>query len=85
MPLSDAARQALAAEPALIETILTGGDDYEIVCTVAPDKVAPFRAACSAAGVALTEIGRVAAGEGARFVAPDGTALTFAHASFSHF
>jgi thiamine-monophosphate kinase len=85
VPLSDAARQALAADPSLIETILTGGDDYEIVCTVAPDRIAPFRAACSAAGVTLAEIGRVVAGEGVHFVAADGTALTFAHASFSHF
>ncbi len=33
VPLSDAAKAALAAEPALIEPVLTGGDDYEIVCT----------------------------------------------------
>ena len=33
VPLSAAARAALAADPALIETVLTGGDDYEIVCT----------------------------------------------------
>lgn len=83
--LSPAARKALAAEPALIETILTGGDDYEIVCTAAPDKVAAFQAACSAVGVTLTAVGRVTAGEGTRFVMPDGAALTFPHASFSHF
>ena len=39
VPLSDAARQALAAEPALIETILTGGDDYEVLCAMAPEKL----------------------------------------------
>ena len=33
VPLSEAARAALAAEPALIETILTGGDDYEVLAT----------------------------------------------------
>jgi thiamine-monophosphate kinase len=85
VPLSQAARKAVAAQPSLIEAILTGGDDYEIACAVASEKVAAFQAECSAAGVALTEIGRIAAGEGVRFVAPDGTALTFAHASFSHF
>jgi thiamine-monophosphate kinase len=85
VPLSPAARKALAAEPALIENILTGGDDYEIVCTAPPDKVMAFQATCSAAGVTLSEIGRLAAGEGTRFVMPDGAALTFAHASFSHF
>ena len=34
VPLSRAARAALAAEPALIETILTGGDDYEVLAAV---------------------------------------------------
>ena len=32
VPLSKAARAALAAEPKAIETVLTGGDDYEVVC-----------------------------------------------------
>ncbi len=40
VPLSNAARAALAADPALLETILTGGDDYEIVLTLAPEKLA---------------------------------------------
>jgi thiamine-monophosphate kinase len=85
VPLSEAARQAMGADPRLIETILTGGDDYEIVCTVAPERIAALQTACSDAGVALTEIGRAGAGEGARFIAPDGKALTFERASFSHF
>ena len=84
VPLSDAARTALAAEPSLIEAILTGGDDYEIVCTAPPERVAALQAACTAGGVALTEIGRVGAGEGTRFIAPDGRVLTFAQPSFSH-
>jgi thiamine-monophosphate kinase len=37
VPLSAAAATALAAEPALIDSILTGGDDYEILCTVGAD------------------------------------------------
>ena len=45
VPLSDAARAAVAAEPATIETALTGGDDYEIVLTLPPGKLAGFRAA----------------------------------------
>ena len=38
VPLSDAAQAAIAADPAMLETALTGGDDYEIVCTVPPAK-----------------------------------------------
>jgi thiamine-monophosphate kinase len=84
VPLSDAARAALVAEPALIETILTGGDDYEILLTLPPAQLSTFRAAAEAVGVAVTEIGRVAAGEGVRFIR-DGNTLTFARASYSHF
>jgi thiamine-monophosphate kinase len=84
VPLSDAARAAVTAAPALRETLLTGGDDYEIVLTLAPDKVPEFQSAARAAGVAVTEIGRVQAGEGARFM-HDGKALAFARASYSHF
>ena len=57
VPLSEAAKAVLAAEPAMLETALTGGDDYEIVCTVPAAKADGFRAAAKAAGVAVTEIG----------------------------
>jgi thiamine-monophosphate kinase len=84
VPLSTAARTALTAEPALIETVFSGGDDYEIVLTLAPDKLATFRAAADAASVAVTEIGRVLSGEGVSFM-QDGKALAFARPSYSHF
>jgi thiamine-monophosphate kinase len=85
VPLSDAAKSAIAAEPAMLETALTGGDDYEIVCTVPAAKTEGFRAAAQAVNVAVSEIGTVEVGEGARFLGPDGQALAFKHASFSHF
>jgi thiamine-monophosphate kinase len=84
VPLSDAARAAIAAEPARIETALTGGDDYEIVLTLAPEQLGAFRAAAQSAGVAVTELGRVTAGQGVRFLR-DGKALAFARPSYSHF
>jgi thiamine-monophosphate kinase len=86
VPLSDGARAALAEEPALIETILTGGDDYEVVACVPAGKVETLRRQASAAGVAVTEIGAVTAGQGtARFLDPDGQPLAFRQPSFSHF
>ncbi len=84
VPLSEAARAAVAAVPALIETVLTGGDDYEIVLTLAPEKLGDFCSAAKAAGIAVTEIGQVREGEGARFADGD-KALSFAQASYSHF
>ena len=86
LPLSTAARKAIAAEQSQIETVMTGGDDYEIVCTVAPQKLAPFRAAAAAAGVAVAEIGGIVAGRAPpEFLDRDGKAMRFKRPSFSHF
>jgi thiamine-monophosphate kinase len=85
VPLSDAARAAIAADPAMLEAALTGGDDYEIVCTIPPSKADGFRAAAKATNVPVSEIGVIAAGEGARFLGAKGEPLAFKRASFSHF
>lgn len=86
VPLSRAARVALAAEPELLETILTGGDDFEVLASVPPRKLAALHKSARAAGVALTEVGRFSAGRGtARFVDAQGRALKFARPSYSHF
>lgn len=85
VPLSEAARAVLAAEPALLTRALSGGDDFEIVCTVPPHKADSFRAAAQAAKVPVADIGVIAAGEGARFLGADGQPLVFTQASYSHF
>jgi thiamine-monophosphate kinase len=84
VPLSEAATTAQAAEPALIETLISGGDDYEIVLSVAPTALDAFKKAAAAAGVAVTELGRLALGSGAHFTR-DGVPLTLAKHSYSHF
>jgi thiamine-monophosphate kinase len=85
VPYSGAAQAVIARDAGMRETALTGGDDYEILCTVPPDKAESFRAAAYAAKVPVTEIGEIAAGEGARFRDVEGHALTFKRTSFSHF
>jgi thiamine-monophosphate kinase len=85
VPLSDAARGALATEPSLIETILAGGDDYEILCAVSPDKVAVFCAAAAAVNVPLTEIGAISQGEGVRFIDAERKPMILTRLSYSHF
>jgi len=85
IPLSDAAKAVLDADPAMREIALTGGDDYEIVCAVPAAKAESFRAAAQTANVAVAEIGEIVAGEGARFVGSDGEPLSFKRAAFSHF
>jgi thiamine-monophosphate kinase len=86
LPLSPAATAALAAEPGLVEAIVTGGDDYEIVATVAPSAAGAFAAAATAAGIAVTAIGRLEAGAGApRFVGRDGGVFVPTRQGFEHF
>jgi len=84
VPLSDAACAAVAADAAMRETALTGGDDFEVLCTVPPARADAFRAAARAAGVPVTDIGVVEAGAGAHFM-DGGRELAFQRLSFSHF
>ena len=85
VPLSDAAQAAIAHDGSLIEPALTGGDDFEILCTVPPANIDRFRVAAMMARTAITDIGVIGDGEGAVFRGRDGIAMSFAHASFSHF
>jgi thiamine-monophosphate kinase len=84
VPLSQAAQAALSADATLLERILTGGDDYEILLTLPAAKFGAFRAAGEKAGVPVTRIGQVMSGQGIRFLR-GGKILSFAHASYSHF
>lgn len=85
VPLSDAARAACDRDGALVETILTGGEDYEVIATIPPAAVDAFRREASAAQIAVTEIGVVTAGKGPRFRDRNGKVLAFIRPSYSHF
>jgi thiamine-monophosphate kinase len=86
VPLSPAAQSALRDAPALLQTILGGGDDYEILCAVPPDKADVFRAAAASAKVAVASIGRIVAGTAPpRFRDENGTDAEVGQRSFSHF
>jgi thiamine-monophosphate kinase len=82
IPLSAPARAALAADPALLDLALTGGDDYEIICAVPPAQAERFEALAQVAGVAVARIGEVAARE--VFRGADGSARRFERDRFSH-
>ncbi|HEX2724797.1 MAG TPA: thiamine-phosphate kinase [Beijerinckiaceae bacterium] len=64
IPLSPAAGAAVAKNPALIDLLVTGGDDYEILCAVPEDRLAGFLAETAALGAPATVIGTVTAGDG---------------------
>jgi thiamine-monophosphate kinase len=86
VPLSAAARAALAAEPGLISAVLSGGDDYELLFAAAPGDAARVRAAGALAGVPVTRIGHFVAGAAAVQVrGPDGAVLRLDRSGWSHF
>ena len=86
LPLSDAARSMLDADPGLLDTVLTGGDDYEVLCTIPSARLADFRGASAATGIAVTVIGQVVAGSAdPRFIDARGEPRAFERPSFSHF
>ncbi|ETR75377.1 thiamine-monophosphate kinase [Afipia sp. P52-10] len=86
VPLSQAARAALAAKAMTLEALVTGGDDYEVLCTVPPPRLAAFRQAAESAGLAATAIGVIRSGsDPVQFVAADGAAIALNRGSYSHF
>jgi thiamine-monophosphate kinase len=86
VPLSAAAAGLIARNAVCVETLLAGGDDYEVLCTVAPAQSDALIAAGRAVGVAVTAIGTIVAG-GARprFLDGQGQELALKRLSYSHF
>jgi len=69
LPLSPAAQAWLSIQPeraAALAQLATGGDDYEIVLTASPVGAQHLIEEGRQAGRVLTEIGKVAAGQGVR-------------------
>jgi len=85
IPFSAPARTALSEEPNLVETMLGGGDDYEIAATVPENRLKALQAAGTESGIDVTAIGRIEAGEGVTVLGLDGQPLALKQASFSHF
>lgn len=85
VPLSEAARELIAAAEGLMETAITGGDDFEIVCTVPPEKASSFEQAAARTSVPVTAIGVVAPGQGVVVRDARGVPMQLRRTSFSHF
>lgn len=80
VPLSPAARASVAADGSLMETVLTGGDDYELVFALPADaNVDAF-----AKTTPVTVIGRFEPGQGVRVVDGAGRAVKLARSGWRH-
>lgn len=86
VPLSPVAIKALAQGAADLETVLAGGDDYEILCAIPENRWDAFAEAAQAAQVPVTAIGRIVAGsEAPGFVDGAGQPVVLKRLSYSHF
>jgi thiamine-monophosphate kinase len=61
VPLSTAARAVISAHPGHMTTVLTGGDDYEILFTAPPEAVNELAELSRMSNVPITAIGRMRA------------------------
>mgnify|MGYP006282875765 FL=1 len=86
IPLSPAARDVIALQEDAFDRAVTGGDDYEILCTVPPVASADFERAAAKAHILVTYIGDVIPGDQPPlWLDKTGQTKTFGKASFSHF
>ena len=86
IPTSAAAGKALASDANLMETILSGGDDYEILAAVPSAKTGIFEEMAEAAGLAITQIGEAVTGQPlVRFLDARGQIMPLRLKGFEHF
>jgi thiamine-monophosphate kinase len=86
IPLSAPAAALLAKGVVDMEAIVSGGDDYEILCAISENRFEAFAEAAGLAGVAVTSIGTIIGGAAVpRFLDPQGREIALRRRSYSHF
>lgn len=83
--LSGAASKVVSAEPVRMQAALGGGDDYEILAAISPDKADQFAAEARRAGTEVREIGVAVEGRRVEFMRPDGSSLRLDRPGWDHF
>jgi thiamine-monophosphate kinase len=86
IPLSAPAAALLEHGTVGIDALVSGGDDYEILCAIPEDRFEAFAQAAGIAGVAVSSIGTVIAGSaGPKFLDGEGRQIALPRLSYSHF
>jgi thiamine-monophosphate kinase len=86
IPLSAAAATVFKRGAVGTGTVVSGGDDYEILCAIPESSFDAFAAAATAAGVAVSSIGTVIAGVSVpKFLDAQGIEIPLPRLSYSHF
>ncbi|MEE1656430.1 thiamine-phosphate kinase [Microvirga sp. CF3062] len=85
VPLSSAIAKAVRTSPDLMDLALTGGDDYEILCTVPEKTLDSFRQEADRVGILLSVIGRVVSGHDRPVFRINGLERRYDVGSYQHF
>ena len=85
LPLSPAARTAIAANPTLNSAVTGGGDDYELLLTAPAEAADAIAKASAAVGVPVTAIGAMEKGDGVALLDAAGRALKVELKGYAHF
>jgi thiamine-monophosphate kinase len=85
VPLSAAVARAIQASSELMDLALTGGDDYEILCTVPEKALDSFRQEADSIGIPLSVIGRVVSGSDRPVFRMNGLERRYDVGSYQHF
>lgn len=85
VPMSVAARHAVESDPLLMEAVIAGGDDYELLFTAPAERTEEIEAVASESGVPITRIGTVETGRGVTLMGRDGTPIELESHGYRHF
>eukprot|EP00439_Symbiodinium_sp_Y106_P089480 s1_g2016.t1 len=86
IPLSGSVRACLAQDNRALETVVAGGDDYQLLFTAHPSARPELEKAAEEAGIGLQRVGKAIDGPTQPLViGVDGTRLQFGARGFQHF
>lgn len=85
LPLSQAARAAIEFIPAELKTIVSGGDDFEVLFSVAMEDVQDLIAAANARGLQISALGRLEPGNGVSLIDLAGSPIALESVGYDHF
>ncbi|MGL4438076.1 MAG: thiamine-phosphate kinase [Bosea sp. (in: a-proteobacteria)] len=84
IPMTAAAHEALSFDATLLKTIVTGGDDYEVLMAVMPEALPALGQAATQAGCMVSVIGELIAGNTPEFIDGAGRPTRFGKLKFEH-
>jgi thiamine-monophosphate kinase len=86
IPFSTPAASLLARAVVRLEALVSGGDDYELLCAIPENQFAAFASEAGSAGIAVASIGTIVGGTQApKFLDAKGREISLSRHSYSHF